>query len=188
VDVLSPGLGHETAYDGLYRMEGEFFTEHFIIRGELTTPERRLSDHLNGSTATFQLNLTSVLRSVSGLRVNVAGSLAYVSKSHLLFVLPREDADPDDRTQREGWTATIDQTCWIGLGRYSLLGRVHMDAKRDPRFFMRSLEQRQFVPLTSARLTYPDGTMREYPVVLVNRFHMELLAVQPPTGGARSQH
>src|SRR5437588_10866204 len=111
-------------------IEGEFYSEHFVIRGEVSSPETRLSDHLNGSTATFELTPTLVQRSVSGLRVNVAGSHAYIAKSHLLFVIPLLEPDRSS-TENSAWARTITHTCWAGFGRYSLVGKIHMEAGRD---------------------------------------------------------
>lgn len=169
--------------EGLNSIEADFFTEQFVVRGAVISPEMRLSDHLNSSTTTLELKPSQVQRSLSDLHINVAGNNAYLSKAHLLFVLPiRESvgAKPDDSSV---WTPTITQTCWAGLGRYNLLGKIHMEAGRNPRLFLRSLEQRQFLPFTDARITYPDGSNHDYPVVVVNRFHMELLVLE----GAREE-
>lgn len=164
--------------EGLTSIEAEFYTEQFVVRGELTSPEMRLSDHLNSSTATLELKPTGVQRSLSGLRVNVAGGFAYISKSHLLFVLPIQEPAAPPAEASNSRVRTITQTCWAGIGRYSLLGHLHMEAGRNPRLFLRSLEQRQFLPFTDARLIFPDGATREYPMVVVNRFQIEMLALE----------
>lgn len=171
----------EPPEEGLSVIEGEFFTENYVIQGTVTSPEFRLSEHLNSGTTTFELKPSRVQRSLSGLRVNVAGSHTYVSKAHLLFVLPIDEPVTPLPTDNTYWSRTITQTCWAGLGRYSLVGKIHMDAGRNPRLFLRSLEQRQFLPLTDVRLTFPDGATREYPTVIVNRFQLELLAIEGET-------
>lgn len=172
------GVEESALEEGLTAIEAEFYTEQFVIRGEVTSPEMRLSDHLNSSTATLELKPSGVQRSLSGLRVNIAGGFAYISKAHLLFVVPiQEPAGPagGDGSMR---VRTITHLCWAGLGRYSLLGSLHMEAGRNPKLFLRSLEQRQFLPFTDVRLTFPDGAVREYPMVVVNRFEIELLALE----------
>lgn len=168
--------------DGLCSIEAEFYTEQFVVRGDLISPEARLSDHLNSSTTMLEVRPTHVHRSLSGLPINVAGNYAYIAKGHLLFVLPIDEPEVPSSVENGYWTRTITTTCWAGLGRFSLVGRVHMEAGRNPRLFLRSLEQRQFVPFTNVRLTFPDGTVREYPSVFVNRFHLELLAVEGEPG------
>jgi hypothetical protein len=162
--------------EGLSSIEAEFFTQHFIIHGQVTSPEMRLSDHLNSSTSTFELRPTRVQRAATGAQINVAGSCTYVSKAHLLFVLPSGQAQPD-ASDHNLWSRTLKQTCWAGIGHYSLIGKVHMEAGRNPRLFLRSLEQRQFLPFTEVRLTFPDGSLRELATVIVNRHHLELLAL-----------
>jgi hypothetical protein len=163
--------------DGLRTVEAEFYTQNFVVRGRVASPETRLSDHLNSAASTFELLASRVLRSVGGLRVNMATGSTYVAKSHLLFALPVADAHGQWPARNEFWTHTLGQTCWAGVDRYSLLGTLHVDARGDPRLFLRSLEQRHFLPMTNVRLTFPDGSVREYPAVIVNRHHVELLAL-----------
>ncbi|MDQ2743305.1 MAG: hypothetical protein M3Z66_13575, partial [Chloroflexota bacterium] len=98
---------------------------------------------------------------------------------HLLFAVPLSTEPPaeDDQSLH---AETLTHTCWAGVGRYSLLGRLHMEVGRNPRLFLRSLEQRQFLPVTDVRLTFPDGAVRDYTAVVVNRLQIELLALQEP--------
>lgn len=168
--------------EGLFVIEAEFFTEQFVIRGEIISPELRLSDHLNSSTMTLELRPSSVQRSANGLRVNMAGRSAFLSKAHLLFVLPMVEPGAGSGAENLDWMSTVTQTCLAGLGRYSLLGKLHMEAGRNPRLFLRSLEQRQFLPFTDVRLTLPDGSVRDYPAAVVNRLQMELLALRDEPG------
>ena len=173
----------EEAYldEGLCTIEAEFFTEHLVVRGEVTSPEVRLSDHLNSSTSTFEVDPSRIHRTLGGSRADFKGSSAYINKSHLLFVLPIDETVAV-RPAHDSWSQTITQRCWAALGRYALVGKVHMEATRNPRFFLRSLERRQFLPFTDVRLTFPDGTTRDYPAVIVNRFQMELLALESDAG------
>jgi len=163
---------------GFKTIEGEFYTEHLVVLGRLACPESRLSDHLNSATTTFDLSPARVQRSLTGLRVNVTGNRAYITKSHLLFVLPVLEPTDIRSGANPRWTPTLTQTCWAGVGRYSLVGSAHMAAEQNPRLFMRSLEQRRFLPLTDVKLTFPDGAVKEYATVIVNRHHVELLALQ----------
>jgi hypothetical protein len=180
--VSIQGVEESALEEGLSEIEAEFYTEHFVVRGSVTSPEMRLSDHLNSSTTTLELRPSQVQRSENGPRIHVEGSSAYITKSHLLFVLALHEPAPIRGSDNASWTRTVTQTCWGGLGRYSLVGKVHMEAGRNPRLFMRSLEQRQFLPFTDVRLTFPDGAVREFPTVVVNRFRLELLAIENPSG------
>jgi len=163
--------------EGLCTIEAEFFTEHLVVKGEVTSPEQRLSDHLNSGTSTFEVDPSRVHRTLGGGRADFKGRAAYVNKSHVLFVLPIDET-VGEQSSSDSWNQTITQRCWATIGRYTLVGKVHMDASRNPRFFLRSLENRQFLPFTDARLTFPDGTSRDYPTIIVNRFQIEMLAME----------
>lgn len=163
-----------SAADDLCTIEADFFTEHFVLRGTVTTPENRLSDHLNGSTTTIEIQPSRIHHVSTGEVVNTSLGYAYVTKAHLLFIVPIKEPDRTG-TYGSAWTRTDQYTCWAGLGRYSLAGRIYMEADRSPRLAMRSLEQRQFLPISSVRLSLPDGSSQEYDTILVNRFHLELL-------------
>ncbi len=173
------GVEESALDEGLSVIEAEFYTLSFLVRGEVVSPEMRLSDHLNSSTTTLELQPNRVQRSIDGPRINLAGSTAYITKAHLLFVLPIREPIGAPEAGASARLPTISQTCWAGLGQYSLVGKVHMEAGRNPRLFLRSLEERRFLPFTDVRLNFPDGMTREYPAVLVNRFNLELLAVEP---------
>jgi hypothetical protein len=163
--------------NGLRTVEAEFYTDHFVVRGRVASPENRLSDHLNSAASTFEILASRVVRAADGLRVSMAAGSTYLAKTHLLFALPFADADGRRPARNEFWTHTIGQTCWMGVDRYSLLGTLHDDARGDPRLFLRSLEQRRFLPMTNVRLTFSDGSVREYPAAIVNRQRVELLAL-----------
>ncbi len=165
--------------EGLYALEAEFYTEQFILRATVISPEMRLSDHLNSATSTLELRPSAVRRATNGAQVHVAGSLAYLAKSHLLFSVPLSTEPPAEDDQLLH-AETLTHTCWAGVGRYSLLGRLHMEVGRNPRLFLRSLEQRQFLPVTDVRLTFPEGAVRDSPTVMLNRLQIELLALQEP--------
>ncbi|MGH2443162.1 MAG: hypothetical protein ACRDFX_08370 [Chloroflexota bacterium] len=164
--------------EGLHTIEAEFFSTEYVMRGEIISPEARLSDHLNSSTETLELRPLRVQRTSNGQQINISGTNAYITKSHVLFVLPLREPRSPQNAENDPRTATMSHTCWIGLGRYSLLGKVHMDAGRNPRLFLRSFEQRQFLPVTDARLTLPDGTVRAFPAIVVNRMSIEVLALE----------
>ena len=162
--------------EGLCVITAQFFTPHLLIQGEVISPDPRLSDHLNSPTSTFEVSPTRVERLKGAAEIELTGTDIYVSKAHLQFVLPSPHAG--GAVQKELWLETLTQTCWASIGPYTITGKLHMEASRNPRFFLRSLERRQFLPLTDVRLTFPDGTEREFPAVIVNRFHMEILSLQ----------
>src|SRR5947209_6375530 len=137
--------------EGLCTIEAEFLTTELRIRASITSPESRLSDHLNSSTSMIEIQPTHVETLSAGEAIEIDGRDAYLSKAHLLAVIPILEPDGQVPAAAALWVGTISQTCWVGLGAYSVAGRLHMDAERNPRLFLRSLEQRQFIPLTDAR-------------------------------------
>jgi hypothetical protein len=163
--------------EGLCSIEAEFLTGELRVQARVLSPEPRLSDHLNSATSMIELQPSRVQRLAGGPMIDVSGHPAYLSKAHLLAVIPIEEKDGPAPAGSTLWKGTISQTCWAALAQYSIVGRLHMEAGRDPRLFLRSLEQRQFVPLTDARLTLPDGTVREYPTVVINRYQLHLLVL-----------
>ena len=70
--------------------------------------------------------------------------------------------------------------CWAALGRYLIVGDVHAENYRDPKLLLRALEQRQFLAFSDAELTYPDGSTKPKPIVIVNHRHLEMLSVPKP--------
>jgi hypothetical protein len=70
----------------------------------------------------------------------------------------------------------VTRDCRLGVGPYEITGKVHTEPGRDVRVSLRVLD-RQFLPVTQATLRFPDGVERGYPVVLVNRNHVDVLAL-----------
>src|SRR5579864_2532001 len=166
--------------EGLCTIEAEFLTADLRIHASIISPETRLSDHLNSSTSMLELQPTRVEALASGKALEVSGHASYLNKAHLLAVIPIQEPDTQVPAADTLWVGTLSQTCWVALGPYTVEGKIHMDAGRNPRLILRSLEQRHFVPLTDARVTAPDGTVTNHPAILVNRHHFHLLVLDGP--------
>jgi len=52
---------------GVFAFTTEFYTEHFVVHAKLSSPERRLSDHLNGSVASVDIRPVSALQLSTGV-------------------------------------------------------------------------------------------------------------------------
>lgn len=163
---------------GLYTLEAEFVTEHLVIQGELSSPEGRLSDHLNSSSQSVEIQPTTVRRIYSGDSIDLAGAHAHVTKAHLLFIVPIVEPARPQHVVESVRTSKMTKQCWAALGRYSIVGQIHAEALRDPRLILRGLEHKQFLPFTDAQITAPDGSTHSYGAVLVNRAHLEMLALR----------
>jgi len=162
---------------GLFTSEALFFTEHFVIRGQVVSPERRLSDYLNSSLTSVEIRPRSVQRILSGGGVDLGNSHAHLTKAHLLFIMPIDEPEPPS-SDPSSLRPTTQRRCWAAFGRYTLKGKMHAEHNRESRLILRSLERNQFIPFTDVSVTYPDGQTHEYATVIVNRAHLEVLALE----------
>jgi hypothetical protein len=171
-------MGHLQVGDGVYTIEAEFYTEHLIVRGEITSPDLRLSDHLNSSAPSIEIRPQHVERIMTGAHIDLPGAHAHVTKAHLLFTLPVSEPERPPRADNVAWTWTMTRRAWAGLGRYMMVGKIHAEAGRDPRLILRSLEHRQFLPFTECTVTMPDGSVISAGTIIINRHNLEMLALR----------
>jgi hypothetical protein len=165
------------ADSGVYSFTSEFYTEHLVVRARLTSPERRLSDHLNSSVSTVDLRPVSALQLSTGVESDLVRSHGQVTKDRLLFVVPVSEPNRPAGVSNSAWKQTTKYGAWAGVGPYTISGTIHTEAGRDPRIALRLLDK-QFVPFTGATITFPDGTARSFATVIVNRQHLDLLALE----------
>lgn len=160
---------------GLYTLAAEFFTEYRVIRAELTSPEMRLSDLLNSSTEGVNVR-PSVVREGTG-PVDLAGASGQLTKVRLLFVVPTREPTRLRIVENTSWKPTVKRPFWAGIGPYTLAGSMHAESDYDPSVAIRLLDK-QFLPLTEVTVQFPDGRTASYPTVIVNRSHLDLLAMK----------
>lgn len=162
---------------GIYAFTSEFYTEHFVVQAKLSSPERRLSDHLNGSLTTVDVRPVSALQLSTAVEADLGRTHAQITKARILFVVPITEPDRPTGQSNAAWKATSKYGGWAGIGPYSLSGTIHTDAGRDPQIVLRLLDK-QFLPFTGATIMFPDGETRNYPTIIVNRQHLDLLALE----------
>jgi hypothetical protein len=157
----------------LYVFIADFYSDYRRVRATLVSPEYRLSDHLNGSATS--IDVEPLFAQAHGKPLSdLTQTRAQISKSRVLFVVPV--TEPHGNTgSPDAWRETAEHRCWAALGPYNLMGALYTEPGRDPHI---ALVQRgkQFVPLTGVSLYCPDGTMEQHSVLLVNRAHLEVLA------------
>jgi hypothetical protein len=176
--MYTHNIGQAQVGDGVYVIQAEFYTEHLVIRGEITCPDMRLSDHLNSSAPHIEIRPHHVERIITGHHIDLPGAHAHITKAHLLFTLPISEPERPPRADNVAWTWTMTRRAWANLGRYALNGKIHAEAGRDPRLILRALEHRQFIPFTESMLTLPDGSDRSAGTVIINRNNLEMLALR----------
>lgn len=164
-------------HPGLHTLEADFFTEFLVVRGEIAVPESRLSDHLNGKTPNVELRPLSVRRIGSPDPIGLHSEVGQISKDHLLFAAPIREIGRAGDTQHEAWRWTVTQRCYAVVGPYTLIGKLHTEAGRDPRLILRLLAERDFQPITEVIITLPGGGTQQYDTVIVNRRNLEFLAL-----------
>jgi hypothetical protein len=170
-------LGQPIAPEGLYQIAAQFYTEHLVIQGLVTSAETRMSDYLNSSARSVKLHPGEV-RLPSGGSRDLSQTMAHLTKARLMFVVPLEE--PAAIRDATAWSWYLKYRCWAAVGRYHIEGNVHAENYRDPLLLLRALEQRQFLPFSDAEVTSPDGTVAQHDAVIVNRWHLELLSVPKP--------
>lgn len=174
----------EEAYDsdGVHTFTADFFTEQWIARAELKSPEIRLSEHLNSSTKNLELWPQVVERGAGSDPVDMTGSFALINKARLLFVVPLVEPERPTGSSNIAWKRTTAHQCWVGIGPYTIVGKIHAEQGRHPIIGLRLLDK-QFMPLTETTLTYPHGTKCEYDTIIVNRAYLDMLVLGHPRWG-----
>ncbi len=175
VNILD--LEKSAAETGLCNFVSDFYTEHFVIQAKLTSPERRLSDHLNSSVSTVDVRPLAAVQHNIETETELAGGHAQVVKSRILFVVPLSEPERPRAPDNSAWKATTKYAAWGGTGPYSFRGSIHSDTGRDPQFVLRLLDK-QFVPFTGVTVTLPDGSRQSYPAILVNRLQLDMLSLE----------
>lgn len=172
-------LGRLSPTDGIYTIEAQFFTEQLVVCGELTSPDSRLSDHLNSQATSVEISLINAHRFGTSREIELAGTQGQITKAQLLFALPLSEPVRPAQNDNQAWRRTVSLRCWSSVGGFSIVGKYHTDAGREPKLILRSLGNDQFFPLTDATITFPDSASHDYPTVIVNRHHLELVALVP---------
>lgn len=162
---------------GVFAFTSAFYTEHFVIQARLSSPERRLSDHLNSSVTTVDVRPVSALQISTGVEADLSKSHAQLTKARILFVVPVIEPERPTGQSNAAWKATSKYDAWAGVGPYSIGGTIHTDAGRDPQIALRLLDK-QFVPFTAVTIMFPDGETRNFPTIIVNRQYLDLLALE----------
>jgi hypothetical protein len=149
------------------------FTDAYVIRGQVATSQRRLTDVLNQAENEF-LVLTDVLLDEYGTRsVAVKADYAQVNLVSVLFAVG--DAAVD--TAADLRTPKIPEQALISIPPFKLVGRIHLIPERDLRSALGSLTGR-FIPVTD--VTYWSESVGESrktaPIVAFNRSRAQILA------------
>jgi hypothetical protein len=153
-----------------------FHTDELTLTAELLTSDTRLSDYLNSSLSTVDVRPLQVRRNRTESSIDLDAPHAIMEKDHILFVIPVSEPSRMTMQGHHEWRQMTKLPCWASLGPYTLTGTIHLDSDRDPRVALRLLDK-QFLPITDVKLTTVTGEERDYSAVIVNRTHLDMLAL-----------
>ena len=163
------------------------FTDAYVIRGTVTTRQRRVTDVLNNADHEF-LVLTDVVLDEHGGRGGAErADFAQVNLASVLFAISDApvEAFPEMRTPK------IPEEALISIPPFKIVGRIHLTPETTLRDALLELTNR-FVPVTDA--TYWSDIVAEArtsaQLVAFNRSRAQILAphrvVDPWAGLSRS--
>ena len=149
------------------------YTDAYIVRGSLTTRQRRLSDIVNNADEEF-LVLTDVTVERFGGRVSARSApFAQVNLSAVLFAVAETAVEPVPELR----TPKVTETALISIPPFEVTGHIHVLAERDLRQALQELTGR-FIPVTDA--TYGSEAVgeapRRAPMIAVNRARAQILS------------
>lgn len=149
------------------------YTDAYVIRGRMSTRQRRVTDILNDAEHNF-LVLTDVVMDEFGSH-SVAGRAEYVQVNldAVLFAV----ADTTVETVPELRTPKVPEQAMISVPPFRVVGRIHLLPERNLRDALEELTGR-FVPVTDA-LFWSDslGEARtSAPMVAINHSRAQILA------------
>src|SRR3990170_6288196 len=149
------------------------YTDAYIVRGSMTTRQRRISDIVNNADEEF-LVLTDVTVERFGGRVPARSApFAQVNLSAVLFAVAETTVEPVPELR----TPKVTETALISIPPFEVTGHIHVLAERDLRQALQELTGR-FIPVTDA--TYRSEAVgeapRQAPMIAVNRARAQILS------------
>jgi hypothetical protein len=121
------------------------YTDAYVIRGQVNTRQRRVTDILNQADAEF-IVLTDVMLDEFGTRsVATRADYAQINLGSVLFAV----AESTVETVPELRTPKVQEEALISVPPFKVIGRIHLLPERDLRMALEELTGR-FVPVTEA--------------------------------------
>lgn len=149
------------------------YTEAFIVRGDVRTRRRRLSDVLNDAEHEFVVLRDVELTEFGAARPPVRSQFAQVNFDAILFAVASEriEATPEMRLNK------LVERAFISIPPFSVIGRIHLLPEPDISLGLGELTAR-FIPVTDAAF-WADLTRvprRTAPMLAVNHARAQILA------------
>jgi hypothetical protein len=149
------------------------FTDAYVIRGHVSSRQRRVTDVLNSADQEF-LVLTDVVLDEFGTRTSaIQADFAQVNLASVLFAIADApvDAIPEMRTPK------VQEEALISIPPFKIIGRIHLMPEKTLREALLELKGR-FVPVTDG--TYWSDSVGEArtsaSLIAFNRSRAQILA------------
>ncbi|KRT63350.1 MAG: hypothetical protein XU10_C0012G0041 [Chloroflexi bacterium CSP1-4] len=149
------------------------FTDSHVVRGMLRTRQRRLTDVLNATDASFVV-LEEVILEDFGARATIErADYAQVNLATILFAVAEVavEATPELRTMK------VPERALVSVPPFKIVGRIHLLPERNLHHALSDLAGR-FLPVTDA--TYWSDSLGEArtqaPFLAVNHSRAQVLA------------
>ncbi len=149
------------------------YTDTYVIRGTLTTQQRRLSDVLNMAEDDFLVLSDTVLEALGGRPDRHVAPQAQVNLAAVLFAVATDPVTPLPELR----TPKVAETTLVSIPPFSVTGRIHLLPERQVRDALQELQGR-FIPVTDA--TFWSDLLgepaRTVPMLAVNRARAQILS------------
>jgi hypothetical protein len=179
-DITSPAFRASSppqtshGLDDLHWFTADLYLESGILRAEMVSPERRLSDHLNGFLPC--VDVVPIIAPDHSSK-DERDYYGFVTKESLLFaVLPSSDPTPRSAGSNPAWRPTVKRSCGARIRRWTISGCVHFDSRHVSEASLRLMDK-QFIPVTDATVTEGGEVLCRDAVVIINRFRVDVLFV-----------
>lgn len=158
------------------------YTDTYVIRGELTTRYRRLSDLLNLNEDEFLVLSNATMDPLRGKTASYSAPYAQVNLAAVLFAVASDAiaAQPELRTPK------VAETTLVSIPPFSVTGRIHLLPEREIRDALQELHGR-FLPVTEATFWSEvlEVAATEAPMLAVNHARAQILSPYTATASGR---
>lgn len=149
------------------------YTEAFVVRGDVRTRRRRMSDVLNDAEHEFVVLRDVELIEFGVQRPPIRSQFAQVNFDAILFAVASERIEPTPEMRLN----KLAETAFISIPPFSVIGRIHVMPEPDLSLGLDELTAR-FIPVTDAAF-WADlirVPRRTAPMIAVNHARAQILA------------
>jgi hypothetical protein len=155
------------------------YTDVYVVRGSLTTRQRRLSDIVNNAEDDFLVLTDASFERYGRQGVSRRADFAQVNLSAVLFAVADSVVEPVAELR----TPKVEETALISIPPFEVVGRIHVLPERNLREALQELTGR-FIPITDA--TYGSESVgeapRQAPMLAINHARAQILSPYDPAG------